>query len=280
MTPDEKIFLAEAARYFERPSFWLTLTNRMGAPLERGLALLPSSVSGLVAQATQAALRAALKAAITSLPKPKGPARDFHGALAQAKSSRFGHDFAAAATGAAGGFFGVAALLLELPVTTTVMLRSIARSASLFGEDLQTPEGQLECMFVFATGGGSKNAEAVESAYFSARYAFSSVLKEAASYVAKAGAHEAAHQLTKKSAPVLVRLLAQVAARFEVVVSDKAVAQLLPVAGAVSGAALNLLFIEHFEALARYHFGLRHLERKYSAAEVRSVYDAASKALP
>ena len=65
--------------------------------------------------ATQNALRTALQVAVRTL-DDRGP---------KPAANRF-HKLAVAATGAGGGAFGLAALPIELPVSTTVMLRSIA----------------------------------------------------------------------------------------------------------------------------------------------------------
>jgi EcsC protein family len=46
----------------------------------------------------------------------------------------------------AGGTFGLAALPVELPVSTTIMLRSIADIARSEGEDLSDPETALACV--------------------------------------------------------------------------------------------------------------------------------------
>jgi len=46
-------------------------------------------------------------------------------------------------------------LLIELPVTTTVMLHSIAEIARSQGEDLRNPESALACLEVFCAGAGS-----------------------------------------------------------------------------------------------------------------------------
>jgi hypothetical protein len=46
-------------------------------------------------------------------------------------------------SGAAGGTFGLAALPVELPVSTTIMLRSIAEIARSEGEDLSDPEASV-----------------------------------------------------------------------------------------------------------------------------------------
>ena len=56
-------------------------------------------------------------------------------------------------SGAVGGSFGLAALPIELPISTIIMLRSIGDIARSEGEDLTTPETALSCLQVFALGG-------------------------------------------------------------------------------------------------------------------------------
>ena len=61
-------------------------------------------------------------------------------------------------------------------------------------------------------------------------------------------------------------------ARFNTVVGEKIVAQGIPVVGAVGGATVNVLFIDHFQDMARGHFTVRRLERIYGPDEVRTRY--------
>jgi hypothetical protein len=56
-------------------------------------------------------------------------------------------------------------------------------------------------------------------------------------------------------------------------------AQLIPLVGAASGAAINHIFIEHFQNVARGHFTIRRLERTYGAQMVEEAYRGA-KAKP
>jgi len=58
-----------------------------------------------------------------------------------------------------------------------------------------------------------------------------------------------------------VRLVTRIASRFGVVVSEKAAAEAVPILGAAGGATINLLFINHFQSMARGHFIVRSLER-------------------
>ena len=77
---------------------------------------------------------------------------------------------------------------------------------------------------------------------------------------------------------MLVRLVAQIASRFGVVVTQKLAAQAVPVIGAFGGAAVNYAFIDHFQEIARAHFTVRRLERRYGKDVVRMAYDKLSAA--
>ena len=171
----------------------------------------------------------------------------------------------AMASGAAGGTFGLAALPVELPVSTTIMLRSIADIARSEGEDLSDPEAALACVEVFALGGRPGSADASESGYFAVRGMLAKTVTEAR-FVAERG-------LLKEGAPILLKFVTQVVARFGLVVTQKVAAQALPLVGALGGAAVNYAFIEHFQDVARGHFTVRRLERLYGKERIRSEYD-------
>jgi hypothetical protein len=68
-------------------------------------------------------------------------------------------------------------------------------------------------------------------------------------------------------------LITRIAARFSVPVYDKFAAQSIPLIGAAAGAAVNLVFINHFQDMARGHFTVRRLERKYGEEIIRSEYE-------
>jgi len=46
----------------------------------------------------------------------------------------------------------------------------------------------------------------------------------------------------------------------------------VPIIGAVSGATINVIFMEHFQRIAKGHFTLRRLERIYGSAHIRHHY--------
>ncbi|HVC21463.1 MAG TPA: EcsC family protein [Vicinamibacterales bacterium] len=255
-SPGDLDDLRLAKRLLEHPSLAAKLTSLLGEPIERGFALLPARWTGLVTGATHRALQRALRMAIGTL--DEGGSRP--------AANRW-HKVAVAATGAGGGAFGLAALPVELPISTTVMLRSIADVARSEGERIRTVDAQLACLEVFALGGRPRTDDSAETGYFAVRVALARAVSEAAEFIAERG-------LVQDGAPAIVRLIAQISSRFGVDVSEKAAAQAIPVIGAAGGAAINLLFVDHFQAMARGHFIVRRLERTYGAAPVRAAYEA------
>lgn len=247
--------LAEAKQMLENPGYVTRITDLIGMPLERAVHSLPAAVRERIADATTAALQRCLDAALASL---RG---------VQLPSMPRMHSAAVALTGAAGGVFGLAGLAVELPVSTIVMLRSIADIGRASGEDLETLDSQMACLMVFSLGGAKQSNDASESGYYAARVALTKAVAEATSYLAK-------HRVAKGSAPAIVRLISMIAARFNVQVSQKAAATMVPVLGAAGGAIVNTLFINHFQDMARGHFTVRRLERAYGADLVRQAYTA------
>ena len=254
---DDQEALRYAKALLENPGLAAKITGLIGMPIEKALQLLPGKWAQVVNEATRRSLETALQAALLTLDDKPQP-----------NSWEFLHTLAVAATGAGGGAFGLLGLPVELPLSTTIMLRSIADIARSEGERLRTPGAKLACLEVFALGGRSKSDGASESAYFLIRGALAKSVSEAAWYITERG-------LVEEGAPAIVRFITQLAMRFGVNVSEKAAAQAVPVIGAVGGMVINVLFIDHFQEMARGHFIVRRLERTYDPQLVRAEYERA-----
>ncbi len=156
-------------------------------------------------------------------------------------------------SGAVGGFVGMGGFVPDAMVTSLTIMREIARIAVEEGEDLDDPQARAACLEVFALNAGQVGAGAggePESSYFSARFVM-------------------------QGRPVAM-LLADVARRFGVTLSQKFALQAVPVLGAVAGASLNGAFLAHYRELARAHFTIRRLERQFGEAAVRELAGAAA----
>jgi hypothetical protein len=253
MTPEDTAALRRAVQSLEHPGFAARLTDMVGKPVELLGHALPASASHAIARATSKGLELALKAALQTMQRTPHA------------GSMFLHKALATASGAAGGAFGLAALPIELPVSTIIILRSIADIARSEGEDLSKPESALSCVQVFALGGRNGSVDASESGYFAVRGMLAMSVTEAARFIAERG-------VIKEGAPVIVRFITQVASRFGLVVTQKVAAQALPIVGAVGGAVVNYAFMEHFQDMARGHFVVRRLERAYGEKFIKAEY--------
>ena len=254
LTPQDSAALARAVRELEHTSLAARVTYMFGKQIELAGKYVPEKISGIVNKAVGVALKSALKTALMSLDNTA------------VSDSRQWHKSMAALSGAAGGAFGLAALPIELPVSTTIMLRSIADIARAEGENLADPETALACLQVFALGSRQEEDDYMESSYFAVRALLAKSISEAARYVVQKG-------VADQSAPIIVKLMGQIAARFGIVVSQKLAAQSVPVIGAAGGALINYAFIDHFQNIARGHFTVRRLEKTYGAVFIKLEYD-------
>jgi hypothetical protein len=258
MTSEDLAALKRAVQVLEHPSFAARLANMVGKPIELIEHALPPFAADAITAAARKGLEAAMQVALRTLQRDP-----YAGSQAM-------HKILATASGAAGGAFGLAALPIELPVSTIIILRSIMDIAKSEGEDLRDPEAMLSCMQVFAMGGRASLDDASESGYLAVRGALAKSVTSAARFVTD-------HGVTKDGAPALVRLTAQLASRFGFVVTEKAAAQAVPIIGAVSGAVINYAFIAHFQGVARGHFAVRRLERAYGKDVVEAEYKRLSE---
>jgi len=90
-------------------------------------------------------------------------------------------------------------------------------------------------------------------------------VSEAAKYIVEKG-------IAEEGAPVLLRLIGTIAPRFGVTVSQKAAASAVPIIGAAGGALINSIFMDHFQNMARGHFIIRSLEKKYGRKNIQLEY--------
>ncbi len=256
LTEQEKKELQVAKQLLENPSLAARMTNIVGSPIEKGFDQLPKQWSNKIGKITQSALMKASETAIFTM-------KDIPGE----ESSNIWHKLSIATCGGVGGCFGIAGLSVELPISTTIMLRSIADVARSEGESITAVETKLACLEVFALGGKSEVDDGVESGYYAVRYALAHSVTEAAEFILQKG-------LTKEASPLLMKFISQIAHRFGIQVSQKAAAQAIPALGAASGAIINTLFIDHFQDMARGHFIIRKLERHYGAEKIKALYQS------
>jgi hypothetical protein len=226
--------LARAHRLLHSPSIAMQAANLIGKPLERGIKMLPKGAQETIVEVTKDSLEHAMSAAIFTM--EDAPKRE---------ASPWWHKLTVAGTGAVSGAFGLPALAVELPISTVIMLRSIV--------DIARSEGE------------SDSDDNSDGGYYATRLALARLVSESIE-------HLAGRALAEGGAPVLIKLITTIAERFSIQVTEKFLAQSVPIIGAIGGATINTLFIDHFQNMARGHFIVRRLERKYGEEAVKQAF--------
>jgi len=247
--------LAEAKNLLENPGVAAKITNFIGIPIEEGFKNLPKNWNEKIKEVTTSALLKASEAAIFTIKDNPGK-----------ESSNYWHKLGVAVSGGVGGFFGIAALAVELPISTSIMLRSIAEIARSQGESINDYETKLACLEVFALGGKNRSDDGTESGYYIVRTFLAKSVTEASEFIATKG-------IVEDGAPILLRLLTKIAERFSIQITEKAAAQGIPLIGAAGGAFINTLFIDHFQDMAKGHFTVRKLEKIHGKELIKKIYE-------
>jgi len=108
--------------------------------------------------------------------------------------------------------------------------------------------------------------DAAETGYWAVRTALSR-------HVADATAHIAHKEVADKNAQAIIRLVQKIAPRFSAVVTEQAAAKAAAILGAMSGGAINYLFIAHYQDMASGDFAVKRLEKKHGPELVRKTYE-------
>ena len=252
--------------------FLMRAMNRVGATVETGLHFLSDKQQEWLNTHIHSILLKVLKSNLRTMDKK--------GQFKEPSSSTY--KLLVSATGAGSGLLGAANPLgasvfaAELLISTKFMMRSIMDIARSEGEDIYDVDTQLACLQVFALGGTAKDDDSIDTGYYATRVAMGTALKGAGAYISKNGLQGIGKIMMGSINPV-IKMLGLIASRFTVQVSEKFVAQAVPLVGAAGGGLVNYLFIDHFQNMARAHFVIRRLERKYGQDVVKSYYNELHK---
>jgi hypothetical protein len=254
LPPSHQKALQRAVMNLENQDFAARLADYAGRPIARAMRLMPKAANDRINKIVETAILNALNIAIRSIePQSKRP------------PARRTASLLAGISGGVSGFVGIAALPIELPVTTTLMLRAIADIARHHGEDLSTLEARL-AVEVFALGAPQADRQ-MGLGYYASRTLISRLAANATSILLERGT-------ANVSAPVVSSLVGEIATRFGVVVTERSAVSALPVLGAVGGATVNMIFMNHFQRVASGHFAIRKLERLHGQSVVRQLYQS------
>lgn len=242
---------AIAALYADANGLFMRIVDWAGRTTEAALERLPVDWRSTLHQASGAALKAAYDGAYNS--QGDANAGSWLDDLLSSARGEDWHKSAAALAGVLGGLGGFATTLVDLPVTTTLILRSIQQIAAGYGEDIATPEVRNQCLIVFALGGPLPEDDDQATGLWATRLALTG---------------QAVAALIKAAAP-----------RVGIVVGEKLLAQAVPILGALAGGAINSVYAQYYQTMAHVHFRLRRIERARDVEQVRSCFEQIVRAL-
>jgi uncharacterized protein (DUF697 family) len=247
--------LKKAKKLLEKKSIAINLTNFFGNAVDSIGSLLPASYRESIAKNNLMLIEKTWDFTISTMTSPNEPPR-----------SENEHIFWVTVSGAIGGV-GIVTLFLELPVTTVLMLRAVADISKDEGEDYNHFETKIASLEAFALGGDAVDDHTGETGYYAIRNILHKPLEESSKYIVQKG-------MAGMGAPFAVQLFAKIAARYQTIIAAQTVAKAIPIAGAVTGAIINVVFIDFFQDKARGHFIIRRLEKKYGEKNIRQTYNA------
>ncbi|SPJ30257.1 EcsC family protein [Falsiruegeria mediterranea] len=196
------------------------MLNALGGKAEGLLDQLPANVRDGLTEATERALRLSVQAA-------QGTRR------AVPDQKEWINTAVTTALGAAGGFGGLPGALVELPATTTMLLRAIQGVAAETGFDPATESVQFDCVRVFSAAGPLDFDDGADLGFLSARMTL--------------------------TGGAMQKLIATVAPKLATALGQKLAAQTVPILGAVAGAGTNFAYTRYYQQIAHVQFGLRRL---------------------
>lgn len=253
LTDAELQNLAKAKLLLEQDNFAVKIGNLFGNGVATIGTRLPEAYQRKVLEATIRSLEKLWDYSLKTMSEPSEMPTPPHK-----------HTLYAIISGALGGV-AIITLIIELPITTIIMLRAIADVARSYGENFQDIETKFACLEVFALGGQAVDPETGDTGYYAIRASLREPIEKSSKYIAEKG-------LAGMGSPFAAQLIAKVAAYLQPIIAVQYAVKIVPIAGATVGAAINYLFIEHFQEKAQGHFLIRQLEQKYGYQTVKAAY--------
>lgn len=264
--------LHRAVKLLESPSLTARLSNAVGSVIETGFALLPGDASKEIGSVVEAALHHAADIAFRTLENE--PNR---------QASTVWNKVYTGLSGAVGGSLGWVTMLAEVPASTVLMVRAIADIARSEGFDLDDIETKSSCLEVLALGGNSGDDDDSDMGYYTFRGFAAASVNEMGKALAEVAAKNASKQAqivsTTQVGELLSKVIQLVAERLGIVITQKLATMMVPVVGAVAGATVNIMFMDYYQDVARGHFIVKRLEKKYGVNDVRATYVQFAKQL-
>ncbi|MBV9521753.1 MAG: EcsC family protein [Alphaproteobacteria bacterium] len=232
--------IGAAETYVSARSFLMSFLSSLGNVAERGLKKVPQEWQAELVTKTREVLDFAQRVSIARMDNEPGR-----------QSSATLYAAVAAVSGAGSGTLGLPAVLAELPITTGLILRSIADVGRSCGERLDDPQFTATCIEVFAYGGPLEEDDDADIAFL----------------------------MTRLGAVELADFIGKVAIRYAAAMTPRILAMSVPVAGALLGAGINWTYMRFYQSMAQVLFTLLPIERVHDSAQVRSCFASLTREL-
>src|SRR5215468_10707699 len=190
---------------------------------------------------------------------------------AVADSLRFGSSFLLGAEGAllggattlAEGIPGAQLVIPSLMLTDvtssmTLLSRHTCRIATAYGYSSKKPENLPHLMAAMAP-----QAETSDEGYLAIKTAVVTSIREAGQFMSRTTGMVLDRQVLEREAPQMIRLITYVADRLGIVVTQKELGVLVPIAGAVLNSSINMAFQQIGHQTAKDYFRRLILEERY-----------------
>ncbi|CAH2604531.1 conserved protein of unknown function [Rhodovastum atsumiense] len=225
-----------AGRYLAARSGFTTFMEWAGKYAERGLSFLPAEWQQTLHLRAREALSWAWRQATLGMDH-EPPAR---------QAPPLFYRLLTTGSGAVTGMAGLPGVLVDLPASTLLVLRSLAAQARARGLDVTGADVQAACLEAFSYGGPTDEDDDADLAFWSARAAV----------------------------PMVAEMLPQVAGRLSGRLAVMLPARAVPVISVAAGAGVNWHFTGYFQEVGDILLALLPMERRYGRAQLRACFEA------
>jgi hypothetical protein len=149
-------------------------------------------------------------------------------------------------------------ILADVTSSMTLLSRHTCRIASVYGFSSKLPENLPHVIAAMAP-----QTEATDEGYLAIKTAVVTSIREAGQFMSRTAGVVMDRKVLEREAPQMIRLITYVADRLGVVVTQKELGILVPVAGAVLNSSINIAFQQLGHQLAKDYFRRLILEERY-----------------
>ena len=149
-------------------------------------------------------------------------------------------------------------ILTDVTTSLTLLSRHTCQIATAYGFSSKNPGNVPHLIAAMAP-----QSEASDEGYMTLKTAVITSISEAGKFLSRSGSVIIDRQLLEHEAPQMIRLIAYVADRLGVVITEKELGIIVPVAGAVLNSSLNLAFQRLGHQTAKDYFRRLILEDRY-----------------